>query len=253
MKSLRNFFRKKLSSQSITYQAYHYYLKARDYLRYIFSEKNESLIIVLTFDDPPDNTSARIPKFLNSEEIGATFFIPPANTEDKLIGETVSLGHEIGGHGWNHGHEEVEKNHVNSAPRCFNYLEDFYPELVSWRFPGLTVKSEKAYENVKNAGFEIDSTRATYYPISKPREYESLEEYPFLRLPPTGQMDIDTKSYTSMSRFIQERSSAWEGIMVLPFHTWYQNKNFDEFKKLIRQLKEKGIEFKRLIDVSSDF
>lgn len=249
MEKAKNTLRSKIDSESAIYRAYHYLLKSKDHLNYVLSEKRENLKIVLTFDEPPDDVSIRIPKFLNNENIKATFFIPPANAKDSLIEETVSLCHEIGGHGWDHSQEEIDDEHRRSALKCFKYLKKFYPNVISWRFPGLAVKSKRAYENVKKAGFRLDSTRGTYYPISSTSRYNSLEECPFLRLPPSGQMDINTKIYDSMSRFILKVCSSWRGIIVLPFHTWYQNQNFEKFKKLIKGLKRDKVEFKRLIDI----
>lgn len=219
---------------------------------YKFSKKRGEIEIVLTFDDGVDESSIEIPRFLSEKGIRATFFIPPAKTKDRFIQEIVSLGHEVGGHGHNHSEEEAEEHYETAASNCYDHLKEFYPSLVSWRFPGLRTDKE-AYKNVKDAGFKIDSTKGSYFPIQKPREHEGLEEYPFTRLPPKGQMDIDTRSYESIQDYLSEKVSKWKGIMVLPFHTYYQEDNFEKFKNLIRELEERDLTFKRLIDVSSEF
>lgn len=226
------------------------FLKLKDYFSYKLSEKRNSLTLVLTFDEPPNEKSIRIPEFLNEIGISATFFIPPANAGDKYIERTVSLGHEIGGHGWDHGEEEVKKQHRESAPKCYNFLKNFYSDLSSWRFPGLRT-SKEAYENVKEAGFEIDSTQGSYYPVQEVKEYRGLKEYPFLRLPPEGQMDIDTEGYGQMKRFLLDEALDWKGVAVLPFHTWHEDNHFEEFKNLIEKLRDKDVSFKRLIDLDS--
>ncbi len=252
MENLKNILSKPLNSDSKIYNLYHKYLKTMELLKYRLSDKRSNSIIALTFDEPPNENSIRVPKFLNEKEIEATFFVPPDNAEEKYIEETVSLGHEIGGHGWNHGDSEVRNHHQESAFKCFEYLKELYPDIASWRFPGLTA-SQKGYENIKKAGFRIDSTRGIYYPFQKPKKHLGLKEYPFLRLPPNGQMDIDTESYDAMFDFIIKKLIKLKGVIVLPFHTWYQNDNFTEFKNLINELKNKKLNFKKLIDLESEF
>lgn len=234
----------------LTESFYQYFLKIKDYLCYKFSRKRNKLDIILTFDDKVDETSIRIARFLYGENIKATFFIPPAKTEDRFIRKIASLGHEIGGHGYDHSKEEAKENYDRSAAKCYRYLKKFYPSLISWRFPGLRT-TKKGFANVRRAGFKIDSSKGVYYPIQNPKKFRGMLEYPFLRLSPRSQMDAGIESYESLKRRILKTISSQKGIVILPFHTNYQNEHFKEFKGLIKELKERKINFKQLRDVGS--
>lgn len=229
---------------------YRYFLQISDYLSYKISSKRDKIIVILTFDDEVSKESIRIPRFLNKENISATFFVPPAITKDRIIEEIVSLDHEIGGHGYNHSEVEAKENYEKSALTCFNHLKKFYPPLISWRFPGLRGTKE-AYINVKNAGFKIDSSKSIYYPFQYPKMFREFIECPFLRISPRSQMDSGVKSYEFLKRRILNVVSSQRGFLILPFHTNYQNKHFKEFKGLIKKLKGKKVIFKKLRSIST--
>lgn len=228
---------------------YRYFLQISDYLCYKISSKRDQNIVVLTFDDKIDKESIRIPRYLNNKNIKATFFIPPARTEDNLIKEIVSLGHEIGGHGYHHSQREARKNYAKSAFACYNHLKKFYPPLVSWRFPGLRGTKE-GFKNVKNAGFKVDSSKSMFYPFQTPKKFRNMLECPFLRISLQSQMDTAVKKYEDLKRRIFNVISSRKGVFILPFHTSYQNKHFQKFKGLIKELNKRKIIFKQLRNVA---
>lgn len=61
-------------------------------------------VIYLTFDDGPSRLTLPIANFLNSQGISATFFALGSNIKghEKVIKETVALGHRVGNHTLSH-------------------------------------------------------------------------------------------------------------------------------------------------------
>lgn len=214
-----------------------------DYLDYAFSKPSSRKIIVLTFDDHVDKKNIAVAEYLKSKKISATFFITLAHTKPAIIKNLVVMGHEIGGHSLTHTRKEREEKY-RTAEKCFSELKKYY-SVVSWRFPW-TSRDNESLRNVKNAGFVIDSSIGTFYPVKKIKKINGLYEIPWLRLPKTWQMDVNEKDYSVIKNHIIDIVSSKSGVFVFGFHTYYQHKNFEEFKELIESLLKINVEFMTL-------
>jgi peptidoglycan/xylan/chitin deacetylase (PgdA/CDA1 family) len=219
-------------------------LKSKEFLGYKTKRKLNMPVVVLTFDDIPDKNSMQIPRYLAKHKISATFFVP-ACTEDHLLKDIVALGHELGGHGWSHEKSERQDEYKN-AREIFARLRKFDKNAISWRFPWLSYTA-KSIDNVKAAGFSIDSSVGTFFPQNCAAALGSMHEIKFLRLPTKYWMDLDGDQKL-IRRFILRKTAKEKGIIVLPFHIYEQEKNFDDFCIIIQELQNKGMKFYNLRD-----
>lgn len=60
--------------------------------------------LYLTFDDGPSRLTLPIAKFLNSQAVGATFFVLGNNIagRERIIASTIAMGHRVGNHTFSH-------------------------------------------------------------------------------------------------------------------------------------------------------
>ncbi|MBE6879876.1 MAG: polysaccharide deacetylase [Ruminococcaceae bacterium] len=82
---------------------------------------NDDNTVYLTFDDGPSILTENILMYLRQEEVKATFFVVPEDTEycRILLRKIVADGHTIGIHTSSHDYEKIY-----SSPKAF--LDDFY-------------------------------------------------------------------------------------------------------------------------------
>ncbi|MBI4170698.1 MAG: polysaccharide deacetylase family protein [Candidatus Aenigmarchaeota archaeon] len=222
-------------------RAYFFFKRVVEYLGYVSSGRAKRKIVVLTFDDYIDAKNIEIAEYLKSRHIPATFFLTLDQTKPEIIKQLVNMAHEIAGHSLSHSREEREGSY-QSAKECYKELSKYDGNVVSWRFPW-TSRDEQSVENVKNAGFSIDSSVGTFYPVKKLLDLGTLYEIPWLRLPKQWQMDVNEEDYAIIKNYIIKSVESKNGIFVLGFHTYYQYKKFQEFKDLIEKLVEMEVEF----------
>ena len=209
--------------------------------------------IVLTFDDLVDSTNISIANWLSSKGIPATFFIP-GETRSSVIKDLVSFGHEVGGHGFYHSPKDRIDAYKTSAQRVFEKISRF-ERPVSWRFPYVSYTPTEVM-NVFRAGFRVDSSRCTFYPVFKFSKLGPLKELKWLRYPFGEGMDleIDNRKYLLFRRWLINKLSSEVGIFVLPFHIYHQYKLFPYFKALINKIsKIRNVRFLRIRDVLYSF
>lgn len=210
--------------------------KISDWFQYHWNSKLTKNIVVLTFDDEP---SLLLSEYLHLKDIKATFFAPLKSKDIDLV---AGMGHEIGNHGIEHTKSEVYE--LSLPSRCMRERK-----AVSWRFP-FTSWDWKRLMAVKEAGYLLDSTQGSFYPYTKIENEDGLYEFPFLRLS-EGQMDVNEKVYPT--DYILDKVIRFKGIFVLPFHSYYQEEHFEEFKKLIERLEFQGVKFMTLRGVCALF
>ncbi len=225
-------------------RAYFFFKRLSGYPAYKFSRQTKRKIVVLTFDDYVDSKSIELAEYLKSKNIPATFFLTINQTEPEIIKQLVGMAHEIGGHSISHSREEREKNY-QSALQCYKELSMYDGNVKSWRFPW-TSKDKQSIENVKNAGFVLDSSIGTFYPVKKLMHFGALYEIPWLRLPRQWQMDVNEDDYSVIKNYIIKSVASKNGIFVLGLHAYHQYKNFAKFKDLIENLAKLKVEFMTL-------
>ena len=221
---------------------YFFFKRFLESASYRFSPPVKRKVIVLTFDDHVDEKSIELAKHLESMRMSATFFLTLKRTKPGIIKKLVSLGHEIGGHSVRHSRGERNKFYAAAAAQCMSELRKYDSRVVSWRFPW-TSKDERSVNNVAAAGFLIDSSVGTFYPVKKLGKLGALSELPWLRLPRQWQMDVNEKDYGIIKSYIIRKVSSECGVFVLGFHAYHQHANFSAFKDLIETLMKMPVEF----------
>jgi peptidoglycan/xylan/chitin deacetylase (PgdA/CDA1 family) len=220
-------------------------LKAKEFISYNFGKKEiKNSIIVITFDDAVDTSNIKIPRFLASERIKATFFVPPRLVRTRILAELSKMGHELAGHGFRHIKDERTEEYKESAKKCMSMLKKYDPDIVSWRFPWLSY-SKKCVQNVRNAGFVVDSSVHCFYAQQRAGNLLTMKEIRFLRLPTPHGMDLESSSYRNIKEYILKKSRE-SGIIVLPFHVYEQAGHFGSFCALIKSLEANGAKFATL-------
>jgi peptidoglycan/xylan/chitin deacetylase (PgdA/CDA1 family) len=204
-------------------------------------------IVVLTFDDTPSKESMKLPLFLAKKKIPAAFFIP-ASSNYIFLSQIAKMGHELGGHGFEHKSQEKQGSYEITAKKSHEILKKYDKNVASWRFPFLSY-DEKCVKNVRLAGFCIDSSAGSFYPQKKLERLGELEQVRFLRLPTRYWMDLGgepQKTYEYILRKIRRSG----GVFVLPFHIHEQASHFKEFQAFIEKLQSENVEFMQLRDAA---
>lgn len=233
---------------TITWHVKAYFFARRfwEFLAYALSRRTKRRIVVLTFDDDVTEETIAVAEHLNSWGIRATFFLTLNKTKPEIIKRIAAMTHELGGHSLGHSREERSSGYA-TATACFAELKKYDSSVMSWRFPW-TSKDTDCIRNVKNAGFVLDSSVGTFYPVKKLRRLGALHEIPWLRLPRAWQMDVNENDYSLVKSHIIRMVSSRAGVFVLGFHTYHQYRHFSEFKDLLEKLKNLGVEFLTLRD-----
>ncbi len=220
-------------------------LKVNESIYYKLNQKKiKGSVIVLTFDDAVDKSNIKVAKFLKSEDIKATFFVPAGSVHPSVLKSLSMMGHELAGHGVYHSKNERAEEYITSAKKCMAILRKYDKNAMSWRFPWLSY-TRQCVLNVMQAGFQIDSSVHCFYAQQKPADLAGMKEMRFLRLPTPHGMDLEAASYFRIEKFILKKSME-SGIIVLPFHVYEQARYFDEFTLLIRKMKRMGVSFMTL-------
>jgi peptidoglycan/xylan/chitin deacetylase (PgdA/CDA1 family) len=160
--------------------------------------KTVALTVDVEQDCPPFLQTTRgieegLPKLLmlfQEEGITATFFTTGqiAESYPQLVGRILEQGHELGCHGYSHRRFDQmnpaeAKAELSVAKQI---LDHFGPPTVSFRAPNLALP-ENYLRLIKEQGFSIDSSQATYKPPF-PRAYS--QEGRLIRIPATATSSI---------------------------------------------------------------
>ena len=105
----------------------------------------------------------------------------------------------------------------------------------------------KSVDNVKSAGFLIDSSVGSFYPQNSASLLGPMREMKFLRLPTKYWMDLGGNQ-DLIREHILRHAAKRKGIIVLPFHIYEQEKNFGGFCATVQKLRSMEMEFCNLRD-----
>lgn len=198
-------------------------------------KKNE-YYVCLTFDDRVTRKEKKILRFLEEKRISATFFVPFASLDEALIQELRAGNHELGWHGYNHTHSDMEDSYAKALELSKDLI--LQEKVISVRLPYLKRK-ETFYHNLRRYGLKVDSSFGSHHFPSKTynqlhKKY-GLFELPIFELPTKHKMDIDIGNYDELMSCVLSGLRKGE-VLVIGFHGCEQIKHWKKFKELINKL-----------------
>lgn len=209
-------------------------------------EKNQKKVVYLTFDDGPSKVTLKTLKVLDDENVKATFFVvgKMAESYPEILKEVLDAGHNICIHTYSHENSiyKSKEEYFKDYDKATQVLKELLNEDVSkfMRMPGGSSTTIPEKNTLKAIRDELDNRELYYVDWNV-----TIEDALGCNVPPAELI----KNYT---KGINRQGLNTSNVIIL-MHDGGGNKTTPEaLKYIIRDLKEKGYEFKTFSDVTDN-